>query len=75
MPPPGLFITARETDILRLVAHSWLLLHITTTARKELPKERRRRPSLLFAVRSGFHALIAVASAVTAAHALWQLTS
>jgi hypothetical protein len=73
-PAPGLFITARETDIFRVVAHTWLICH-TLSNRKELREKRKRGRPLLYSLRTLCNALVAVASAYTAANSLWQLMS
>jgi hypothetical protein len=73
-PAPGLFITARETDIFRLVAHTWLICY-TLSNRKELKEKRKRGRPLLYSLRTVCNGLVTIASAYTAAKSLWQLMS
>jgi hypothetical protein len=71
---PGLHITARETDILRFVAHTWLVLHSIQNRQELLEEKKQRRKPYFFALRRVTNGLVALGSTVAAVNALWHLT-
>jgi hypothetical protein len=73
-PTPGLFITARETDILRFVAHTWLVWH-SIQSRNDLHEQKKRKRPYLYNLRRVLNGFVALGSAFAAANALWHLTS
>jgi hypothetical protein len=74
--PPGLFITGKETYILRLVAHSWLIIH-TLNSSKELKEQRKRSTDkpILYHLRTVLNGFVTLGSTFAALNALWRLTS
>jgi len=70
----NLFIRAKETDILRLVAHTWLIFH-TLNNKKELWEQRKRSKPFLYTSRTVLNGFLAVGSGFAAANALWHLMS
>jgi len=70
----GLFITSRETDILRLVAHTWLVLHSIKNRNELLEEKKLRRRPYFYALRRVTNGLIAIGSTIAAVNALWHLT-
>lgn len=71
----GLFISRCETDILRVVAHSWLIWH-TFISRHELKEQRQtnRRP-YLYHLRRALNAFVGLGSVFALANAAWHLMS
>lgn len=71
---PGLYITARETDLLRVVAHTWLVLHSIQNRQELLEEKKQRRKPYFYALRRVTNGLVALGSTVAAVNALWHLT-
>lgn len=71
---PGLYITAHETDVLRIVAHTWLVLHSIQNRQELLEEKKLRRKPYFYALRRLTNSLVALGSAVAAVNALWHLT-
>jgi hypothetical protein len=73
-PVPGLHITTRETDVLRFVVHTWLVLHSIQNRKELLEEKKKQRKPYLYALRRLTNGLVALGSTVVAVNALWHLT-